>query len=78
MLQKLSGESLKHADPLLCLPLSLCYTCMFIQMPQSIKIQLLYHRLNKSSDLTDKNSYMPIALSSIASNVFEHVIILKA
>ena len=32
---------------------------------------------NKSVDLTDKNSYRPIALSSIASKVFEHIIILR-
>ena len=32
---------------------------------------------NKSSDLTDKNNYRLIALSSIASKVFEHIIILR-
>ena len=32
---------------------------------------------NKSGDLTDKNNYRPIALSSIASRVFEHIIILR-
>ena len=32
---------------------------------------------NKSGDLTDKNNYRPIALSGIASKVFEHIIILR-
>ena len=32
---------------------------------------------NKSGDLIDKNNYRPIALSSIASKVFEHIIILR-
>ena len=32
---------------------------------------------NKYSILTDKNNYRPIALSSIASKVFDHVIILR-
>ena len=32
---------------------------------------------NKSSDLTDKNNYRLIALSNIASKVFEHIIILR-
>ena len=32
---------------------------------------------NKFGDLTDKNNYRPIALSSIASKVFEHIIILR-
>ena len=37
-LDGLNGESLKHADPLLCLFLSICYTCMFkhCYMPQTI------------------------------------------
>ena len=30
-----------------------------------------------SGDLTDKNNYRPIAMSSIASRVFEHIIILR-
>ena len=33
--------------------------------------------INKSGDLTDKNNCRPIALASIASNVFEQVIILR-
>ena len=32
---------------------------------------------NKFDDLTDKNNYRPIALSSIASKVFEHITILR-
>ena len=32
---------------------------------------------NKSCDLTDKNNYGPIALSRIASKVFEHIIIVR-
>ena len=35
------------------------------------------HNASKSGDLTDKNNYRPIALSSIASKVFEHIIILR-
>ena len=33
---------------------------------------------NKSGDLTDKNNYRSIALSSIASKVFEHYYYIKA
>ena len=32
---------------------------------------------NKSGNLTDKNNYRPIALSSIGSKVFEHIILLR-
>ena len=37
-LDGLNGKSLKDADPLLCLLLSICYTCMFkhCYMPQSM------------------------------------------
>jgi len=74
----LNGESLKHADPLLPLLLSLCFTCMFkhsylpTDMLSSIIIPLVK---NKSGDLSDKNNYRPIALSSIISKVFEHIIL---
>ena len=79
----LNGESLKHADPLLCLLLSICYTCMFkhCYMPQSIINSVIVPLVkNKSGDLTDKNNYRPIeseSESSIASKVFEHIIILR-
>ena len=69
-LDGLNGESLKHADSLLCLLLSICYTCMFkhCYMPQSMINSVIVPLVkNKSGDLTDKNSYRPIALSSIAS-----------
>ena len=32
---------------------------------------------NKCGNLTDKNNYRPIALSSITSKVFEHIILLR-
>ena len=45
-------------------------------MPQSM-INSVFVPLvkKKSDDLTDKNNCKPMALSSIASKVFEHVII---
>ena len=79
-LDGLHGESLKYADPVLCLFLSICYTCMFkhCYMPQSMINSVIVPLVkNKSGDLTDRNNYRPIALSSIASKVFEHVIILR-
>ena len=50
------------------------------QYPQYNKIQVQWIVPlvnNKSGDLTDKNNYRPIALSSIASKIFEHIIILR-
>ena len=75
-----NGESLKYADPLLCLLLSICYTCMFKHsyMPQSMSNSIIVPLVkNKCGNLTDKNNYRPIALSSITSKVFEHIILLR-
>ena len=79
-LDGLNGESLKYADHLLCLLLSICYTCMFKHsyMPQSTINSIIVPLVkNKCSNLTDKNNYRPIALSSITSKVFEHIILLR-
>ena len=79
-LDGLIGDSLKYADPLLCLLLSICYTCMFKHsymlqsMINSIIVPLVK---NKCGNLIDKNNYRPIALSSITSKVFEHIILLR-
>ena len=79
-LDGLNGESLKYADPLLCLLLSICYTCMFKHsyMPQSMINSIVVPLVkNRCGNLTDKNNYRPIALSSITSKVFEHIILLR-
>ena len=73
----LSGESLKFADPILALLLSICFTCMFkhsylpVSMLDSVVVSLVK---NKNGDLSDKNNYRPIALSSTISkvNVISH------
>ena len=63
----LNGKSLKYAHPLLCLLLSIGFTCMFKHgyisqsMINSVIIPLIK---NKCGDQTDKNNY----------KVFEHVI----
>ena len=74
----LSGESLKFADPILALLLSICFTCMFkhsylpVSMLDSVVVPLVK---NKNGDLSDKNNYRPIALSSTISKVFENIIL---
>ena len=76
----LNGESMKHAQPLLCLLLSICFTSMFkhCYMPQfMINLVIIPIIKNKSRDFTDKNNYRPIALSSIISKVFEHITIIR-
>ena len=74
----LNTESLKYADNLLCLLLSFCFTCMFKHsyMPHAmLKSVIIPLVKNKCGDLSDKNNYRPIALSSITSKVFEHLIL---
>ena len=76
----LNSESLKHADPLVCFLLSICFTCMFTHcyMPSSmIKSIIVPLVKNKCGNLADKNNYRPIALFSTSSKVFEHVILFR-
>ena len=76
----LNSESLKHADPLVCLLLSICFTCMFTHcyMPSSmIKFIIVLLVKNKCGNLADKNNYRPIALFRISSKYFEHVILFR-
>ena len=74
----LSGEILKFADPILALLLSICFTCMLkhsylpVSMLDFVVVPLVK---NKNGDLSDKNNYKPIALSSTISKVFENVIL---
>ena len=66
-----------YAHPLLCLLLSIGFTCMFkhCYIPQCMINSVIVPLIkNKCGDQTDKNNYRPIALSSIISKVFEHVI----
>ena len=76
-LDGLNGESLNYAHPLLCLLLSIGFTCMFkhcyipLCMINSVIIPLIR---NICGDQNDNNNYRPIALSSIISKVFEHII----
>ena len=45
-------------------------------MPQSMINSIIVQLVkNKCGNLTDKNNYRPIALSSITSKVFEHIIL---
>ena len=79
-LDGLNGESMKQAHPLLCLLVSICFTSMFkhCYMRQSmINSAIIPIIKNKSGDFTDKNNYIPIALSSIISKVFEHTIVIR-
>ena len=76
----LTGESLKYANHILPVLLSICFTCMFkhcylpISMIDSDIVPLVK---NRNGDLSHKNNYRPIALSSVISKVFENVILYR-
>ena len=75
-----NGKNVKHAHPLLCLLLSICFTSMFKQcyMPPSMINSVIIPIIkNKSWDFNNKNNYRPIALSSIISKVFDHINIIR-
>ena len=58
----------------------MCYAGMFKNsyMPQSmINSNIVLLVKNICGNLTDENNYTPIALSSITSKVFEHIILLR-
>ena len=68
---------IKYAHPLLCLLLSIGFICMFkhCYIPQCMINYLIIPLIkNKCGGQTGKNNYRSIALSSITSKVFEHVI----
>ena len=71
-LDGLNGKSLKYADFLLFLLLSIGFTCKFkhCYIPQCMINSVIMPLIkNKCGDQTDKNNYRPIALSSIISSV---------
>ena len=52
--------------------------CKHSYMPQSMINSIIVPLVkNKCGNLTDNNNYSPIALSSITSKVFEHIILLR-
>ena len=50
------------------------HCCMSQSMINSVFALLVK---NKSGDLIDKNNYIPIALSNIASKIFEYILKLE-
>ena len=73
----LFGKSLKFADPILVLLLSICFTCMFKHsyLPVSMLDSVVVPLVKNKNGLSDKNNYRPIALSSSISKVFENVVL---
>ena len=65
----LNGKCMKNVDVILSVLLSFCFTCMLKHsylpsaMLDSVIIPLVKNKCGESGDLSDKNSYRPIAIS---------------
>ena len=74
----LSGESLKYTNHILSVVLSICFACMFKHRYLTIgmlNLVIIPFAKPNNGDLSDRNKYRPIALSSTISKVFENVIL---
>ena len=69
MSSRINSESLKHANHLVCLLLSICFICMSTHcyMPSSMVKSIIVPLVkNKCGNLADKNNYRPIALFNMS------------
>ena len=74
----LSGEALNYADLKLCVLLSMCFGAWLVhgKLPKSLMEVILVPVVkNKCGNLTDKNNYLPIAIATVVSKLFEFVLL---
>ena len=79
-LDTLSAEHFHYASNRLPVLLSLCLNAMVLHghVPKSFSDTVLVPIIkDKKGDITDINNYRPIAITSVASKIFEKVILLK-
>ena len=73
-----SNEHFKYANEKLHVLMSLLYSSMLIQgfLPDAKMITIIAPKIkNKAGDLSNNNNYRPIALATIASKLFESLIL---
>ena len=73
-----SNEHFKYANEKLHVLMSLLYSSMLIHgfLPDAMMITIIAPIIkNKAGDLSDNNNYRPIALATIASKLFESLIL---
>ena len=73
-----SNEHFKYANEKLHVLMSLLYSSMLIHgfLPDAMMITIIATIIkNKAGDLSDNNNYRPIALATIASKLFESLIL---
>ena len=73
-----SNEHFKYANEKVHVLMSLLYSSMLIHgfLPDAMMITIIAPIIkNKAGDLSDNNNYRPIALATIASKLFESLIL---
>ena len=73
-----SNEHFKYANEKLYVFLSLLYSSLLIHgfLPNSMMVTVIAPIIkNKAGDLSDNNNYRPIALATVASKLFESLIL---
>ena len=73
-----SNEHFKYVNEKLHVLMSLLYSSMFIHgfLPDAMMITIIAAIIkNKAGDLSDNNNYRPIALATMASKLFESLIL---
>ena len=74
----LSSEHYKYADHRLAVLMSIFFQCAVTHgyFPSDFMNSTIVPLIkNKSGDITDKNNYRPIALSTMSSNIFERILL---
>ena len=77
----ISNEHFKYANEKLHILMSLLYSSLLIHgfLPDTMMTTIIAPIIkNKSGDLSDNNNYRPIALATVASKLFESLILSRA
>jgi len=79
-LDTLTAEHFKYANRRLVVLLSLCFNSMLVHgyVPKRFSDSILVPILkDKKGDITDVDNYRPIAITSVASKIFEKIMLLR-
>ena len=76
----LSSEHFKHASSKLCIMLCMCFNAMLLHghIPKQLSNTILLPIIkDKKGNISDLDNYRPIAITTVASKIFEQMILSK-